>query len=524
MSPAGTNTARSASTVARAQSEFYKVEEVIIGKDILELVSSAMYVDPMTIYREYVQNAADSIDAARAKGVLRPKEPGRIEISVDPTTRTVTIRDNGTGIPFQSFARKLTALGGSTKRGTPARGFRGVGRLGGLGYAQEVTFRSRVDGEPKVSQLRWDCRRLRAALRESDEKSDVTALIRDIVTVERISEPRAPARFFEVELRGIVRLRNDRLMTPSAIADYLAQVAPVPFSPEFRFRDQISAALKEHVDLGPLEIYVDGSAEPIYRPHRDKIVCEDKQVLAFESIEIVNVPTIDGAIAAIGWIAHHDYEGALPNDALVKGLRLRSGNLQVGDNTLLEDLFPETRFNAWAVGEIHVLDKKVVPNGRRDHFEQNTHYQNLINQLSPAAREIARRCRSSSVQRKWIREFDLLERTAKETIGIIRQGSVSQVERNRQALSVEQTLLQMTKVACMEILSEGFDGRKKTIDKLKSKLATAMSERQSESSPLSRLPKARRKMYEHFFELIYECSANRIAAKALIDRLLLKIE
>ena len=30
-------------------------------------------------------------------------------------------------------------------------------------------------------------------------------------------------------------------------------------------------------------------------------------------------------------------------------------------------------------------------------------------------------------------------------------------------------------------------------------------------------------MYEHLFALIYECSTNRVAAKALVDRILLKI-
>jgi molecular chaperone HtpG len=45
----------------------------------------------------------------------------------------------------------------------------------------------------------------------------------------------------------------------------------------------------------------------------------------------------------------------------------------------------------------------------------------------------------------------------------------------------------------------------------------------SDASPLSRLPAQQRDMYEHFFGLIYECSTNRSAAKALIDRILLKI-
>lgn len=46
------------------------IDRIVIGKDVLELVSSAMYVDPLTIYREYVQNAADSIDEAQAAETL----------------------------------------------------------------------------------------------------------------------------------------------------------------------------------------------------------------------------------------------------------------------------------------------------------------------------------------------------------------------------------------------------------------------------------------------------------------------
>ena len=30
-------------------------------------------------------------------------------------------------------------------------------------------------------------------------------------------------------------------------------------------------------------------------------------------------------------------------------------------------------------------------------------------------------------------------------------------------------------------------------------------------------------MYEHMFELIYDCSVNRVAARSLINRILLKI-
>src|SRR5580693_9349695 len=78
--------------------------EIVIGKDILELLSSSMYVDPMTIYREYVQNAADSIDDARGAGVLAPEEPGNVTIGIDISARNVKITDNGTGIAYGEFA------------------------------------------------------------------------------------------------------------------------------------------------------------------------------------------------------------------------------------------------------------------------------------------------------------------------------------------------------------------------------------------------------------------------------------
>ncbi|RWP83810.1 MAG: molecular chaperone Hsp90 [Mesorhizobium sp.] len=503
--------------------ERYELPEVVIGKDVLELVSSGMYVDPMTIYREYIQNAADAVDAARASGVLAPHDPGRVNVSVDSESRTVKIRDNGCGIPFPQFAQKLTALGGSAKRGTLARGFRGVGRLAGLGYAQELIFRARVAGETKVSQLSWDCRLLKSALREAGNDRGVAELIRSATRLERVEIDDAPARFFEVEMRGIVRLQNDRLMSPSSISEYLSQVAPVPFSPAFALGAELTELLSRHVDLGSLDIRINDAEEPVTRPHRDNFSLGDKHSVNFDGMSVVEVPGIDGNVAAVAWILHHEYDGALSTGALVRGLRLRTGNVQVGDHALLEDLFPEARFNAWSVGEVHVIDRRIVPNGRRDHFEQNAHFNNLVNHLAPTARDIARRCRTSSVRRRWQREFELHAQSVAQTLGVITQGSVSRPERERLALSAEQTLLQMSKVAGKELLADSAGERIDRIDVLRAQLAVAMNDDVTISSPLMRLPEAQRRTYENFFELVYECSTNRVAAKALIDRMLMRL-
>ena len=65
-------------------------------------------------------------------------------------------------------------------------------------------------------------------------------------------------------------------------------------------------------------------------------------------------------------------------------------------------------------------------------------------------------------------------------------------------------------------------GLKPRVMRIQKKLVAAMGKGRA-SSPLAGLPAAKRKMYEHLFALIYECSSNRVAAKSLVDRILLKV-
>jgi molecular chaperone HtpG len=83
----------------------------------------------------------------------------------------------------------------------------------------------------------------------------------------------------------------------------------------------------------------------------------------------------------------------------IRGIRARLGDIQVGEPDLFDESFKESRFNGWAIGEIHVLDRRIVPNARRDNFEVNHHYSNLLVQLGPLASSISQRCRSASVAR-----------------------------------------------------------------------------------------------------------------------------
>lgn len=508
---------RAAATSARPLER----NEIHVGKDILELVSSAMYVDPMIIYREYIQNAADAIDAARNCGLLSLGESGRVEIDVDPVVRSIRIRDNGIGLNRDEFLARMASLGGSSKRGAGARGFRGVGRLSGLGYAQQLIFRSRAAGQPNVCELIWDCRRLKAALMDSTFSGDVADLVSAIVTISDLDPSSYPDHFFEVELAKVMRVRSDKISDVAAIEAYLCQVAPVPFADTFSHGGEIVAGLKALGGLTELEITVNGRA-PLRRPHRDVINLTDTKFSDVEGVEIVSVKGSDGGLAATGWFLHHDYTGALPLSTLVKGVRLRVGNLQVGDHTVIDEMFAEPRFNAWAIGEVHVSDSRIVPNGRRDQFEPNVHLTNLVNQLSPIGRNIATRCRVNSQRRSKRRDFDLAAERVRNSLSVLKKGTWSSLTRRKIERDIKGDLDRMQKICDNERLFEPttLNALRASLQRLRNAVSGITRQNMKSRGTLDRLPAKERRLLEKVFAAIYEGAGNKAAARSLIDRII----
>ena len=89
-------------------------EKIIIGKHTLESLTSGMYLDPYVIFREYIQNSVDSIDAAIDNGTLTTGED-QIVVQLRPTEQEIIIRDNGTGISNTEAEKVLISIGNSQK-------------------------------------------------------------------------------------------------------------------------------------------------------------------------------------------------------------------------------------------------------------------------------------------------------------------------------------------------------------------------------------------------------------------------
>ena len=126
----------------------------MIGAGIFGLVTVGMYDTPLAVYREYIQNSADA--------VARGGDPkgDKVEITIDPSELRVTIRDNGPGLSYDDALDQLLPIGCSNKRMGSDRGFRGIGRLAGLAFAETVTFTTRACRDQPVTRIVWHGSRL----------------------------------------------------------------------------------------------------------------------------------------------------------------------------------------------------------------------------------------------------------------------------------------------------------------------------------------------------------------------------
>ncbi len=388
--------------------------ESLVGGDLFNLITVGLYDNPLAIYREYIQNAADAIVSAG------DAVNGKIEVDIDPSGLRVKIRDNGPGLSYEAAVRELLPIARSRKRRKTDRGFRGIGRLSGLAFAESVTFLTRAESERPATRIVWNGSKLRKCITETGK---IERAIRECVRVETVAGLDYPAHFFEVEVGGVGRHAAGLILNREAVRTYIGEVCPVPMSPIFPFASDIENLFGANESPLALEIIFAGERLPITRRYGEMIRLSQDREDCFREFEEIGIPSADKSErAAVGWVAHSSYFGAIPKEAGIRGVRARVGNIQIGSEAVFDRLFQDERFNRWCVGEIHVVDPRIVPNGRRDYFEPGPHTRNLENQLAAVIRRVVTRCRKASAMRNKKRKFLSTLRQMEETYDLAVSG------------------------------------------------------------------------------------------------------
>lgn len=345
-----------------------------IGKNVIENLTTAMYENAYTVYREYIQNSADSIDKAIAEGMIQP-EDAIIDINIEFKKRRITINDNAKGISADKFVKILTDIADSEKDPTKDKGFRGIGRLAGLGYCDTLIFKSSVAGEEIESVIEWDGKKLREILADTSQHPSASEFVDEITNAFQ-NKADKDEHYFEVIMENVIP-ESDDLLDKGAVIKYLEAVAPIPFANSFIYSSKIKDYCKKK-DLRIDEYIVQVNGNQLFKNYRTRIYdgnVDSKRIVdEITDVDFREFRASDGTLLAWMWFGISKFEQQIKPINEMRGIRLRKENIQIGDENTLgasPKFFKEPRGNFYFVGEIYAVNKELIPNARRDYFKTN---------------------------------------------------------------------------------------------------------------------------------------------------------
>ena len=357
-------------------------EEFVYAPALL-ILSEDLYPRKLEVIREYIQNASDAIDSFSpiAEEIEDEAEP---QIKVSIQGRSLLIFDNGIGMDGQEVA-KLRRIAYSEKKVGEEAGYKGIGRLAGIAVAEKLKISSTSYGDPELHHFEFRAQDMRDDVSENKKKGvQETAS----VVIERHTrlwnDPVDPKEHYTlVEVRGISQ-KCEELLDVRALKEYIGEVAPVDFSPEFQWGAKISQKLKQNVpDYSPKKIYLSaGSGERVrvFKPFVD-----DMSVAEPDFIDVSD-PANPNEPLAYCWYATKGQKilsktrpagrifavegGDKADRQRFAGLVYKLFGFSIGDRTLpVRTLWPRSSPRAlWFTGEIHIIDKGVLPTTDRSDF------------------------------------------------------------------------------------------------------------------------------------------------------------
>jgi molecular chaperone HtpG len=370
-----------------------------------------MYENPFHCIREYVQNGFDAIRDAIREGQL-PEGDGRILITIGGTQRrpTLSVRDNGIGIPSSKAFTTLISLGASRKTPSMHAGFRGIGRLAGIAYCTTLRFTTSAVGEATATVVEFDCGRIRSYFSPGAEPIDVREVV--ISSVRTYSAKAGELdHFTEVEMVHLVD-QGLEFVEEELLQPYLRQVSPVDYPDTFEFADRIrklAETFGESLSTVNVEIKQKRERKAILKPYKGVYPTGRKNSWSkIHNVELL----LSKEHGWFGWIGISNFPGEIADDTAA-GVRFRIKNIGVGDSDIIEsvaaELTPsgtERRLQRWAIGEVFITNSQVIPNARRDGFEDNNAWETVRQDIKErVVKRITRFVRDESKTRNLIKSL-----------------------------------------------------------------------------------------------------------------------
>jgi len=348
--------------------------KTVIGKQLIKMLMFNIYSDNRVIFREYVQNASDSIHNAISQGIISPDD-AHITINIEKYASKITIEDNGTGISRDYVERVLKDIANSNKNDLDNQaGYFGIGRLSGGGYCKTMRFKTSFKGESCASVLTFDVESIREIIEDKNDNREAADII-DVCTQLHTMPEDADKHYFVVSLEDILPEYSAIVLDKKTITDYLKEVAPVSYEVSFKnilnndVESEENAEVRAYYEnINTIKLSVNETND-IRKPYSKKVQTKSGKDTV-ERIRFVKFSDAEFGDLAWGWVAITPFTESISaaEENAVIGIRLRLHNILIGKKDYFDgtSYFKQIRSNNYFIGEIHVINDKITPTPQRD--------------------------------------------------------------------------------------------------------------------------------------------------------------
>jgi len=346
-----------------------------IGGELLPILTRGLYRDTLDSLREYIQNA---IDAGATQ----------VRLFIDPDV--VSIVDDGVGMD-STEARKAIRLGISEKNPLVNIGFRGIGIYSGFNLCDSLEIFTKAAGEQITYRLFFNFKQIRRELLAEQERRNqgqqpelyLERLLEDSVFMEPSEEGAIDQHGTQVIMSGLLPDAYRRINDWDQVVDYLQNVVPLPFSPDFKFGTIIQEKFEqEDYRVVPLTLQIGERSQSLYRPYTNTIF----RLGGLHPPEFFDLR--DGRQGfGFAWVCVNDARETI-KDLRTRGLLIKKFGFSIGDRRYLEPYFGRTVYSRRITGEIIIKNPHLVPNAARNDFENNNSRQVFLETLPKFTRAV----------------------------------------------------------------------------------------------------------------------------------------
>lgn len=351
----------------------------VIGPRLLETITSALYEDPIIIFREYVQNSVDAYNLAIDEEKLDPIADFFVDIKINKGKRYIQILDNGYGIPKEEFLNEMTNVGASKKPKFKNQiGFRGIGRLSAMPSCKLLKFINKPKGSNTLQIFTWDGDKFNDLL-NGGEEPDFTNMINNIADEYTDKyQGNVDDHFFKVEIHGYKEAISELIEDPT-FEDKLCLVLPLRYPNKFKNQEQIKAEYQKYMgqSLDKFSFIVKLHNKILYKPFTDEDILESG--IVFWKLKYPDKGKgVPGEKIGILWFSFNRHIKGRKDK--IHGIFVRSKNMLMGDQySLATDVIRSktdyvttprelTQALTGVTGEMLINSEKLNDNARRDWF------------------------------------------------------------------------------------------------------------------------------------------------------------